>query len=249
MKWMATDEGVLGRSLGLFFSRDGDGRLHRRLAEKLYTIHRYESEHGGDEHGLPRSHLSDLIGFVYPGMPAADAARHLIENIKECRATAFWKRAEMPSFRSFWMARMRGNITRSRAASSCAASTTRCSARAGMEAVTVSEAIARHKTSATLTILVPGSWINANFNVWIGAPEDNRAWDYLYHARNFYEQNEAGASETQRKLAFEELLIAEGSDWNWWYGPEHHSANERGVRRALPQASVERVPGAGRDSA
>jgi hypothetical protein len=28
-------------------------------------------------------------------------------------------------------------------------------------------------------------------------------------------------------VAFEELLIAEGSDWNWWYGPEHHSANDR----------------------
>jgi hypothetical protein len=24
----------------------------------------------------------------------------------------------------------------------------------------------------------------------------------------------------------EEILIAEGSDWNWWYGPEHHSAND-----------------------
>ena len=23
------------------------------------------------------------------------------------------------------------------------------------------------------------------------------------------------------------MLIAEGSDWNWWYGPEHHSANDR----------------------
>jgi hypothetical protein len=30
----------------------------------------------------------------------------------------------------------------------------------------------------------------------------------------------------QRALAKEELLIAEGSDWNWWYGPEHHSAND-----------------------
>ena len=29
------------------------------------------------------------------------------------------------------------------------------------------------------------------------------------------------------QLAFEEILIAEGSDWNWWYGPEHHSANDR----------------------
>ena len=58
----------------------------------------------------------------------------------------------------------------------------------GVEAVTVSEAIARHEPLAKLTSLVPGSWINANFNVWIGAPEDNRAWDYLYNARNFYAQ-------------------------------------------------------------
>jgi hypothetical protein len=75
--------------------------------------------------------------------------------------------------------------------------------------------------------LVPGSWIDANFNVWIGAPEDNRSWDYLYHARQFYEQKGPAASEAQRTLAHEELLIAEGSDWNWWYGPEHHSANDR----------------------
>ena len=97
----------------------------------------------------------------------------------------------------------------------------------GIEAVTVSEAIARHKNVSHLKSIVPGSWINANYNVWIGAPEDNKAWDYLHHARNFYEQEAAGATEPQRKLAFEEILIAEGSDWNWWYGPEHHSANDR----------------------
>jgi hypothetical protein len=97
----------------------------------------------------------------------------------------------------------------------------------GVEAVTISEAIARHKDFGKMTSLVPGSWINANFNVWIGAPEDNKAWDYLYAARQYYEQAAPNASDAQRMLAFEELLIAEGSDWNWWYGPEHHSANDR----------------------
>ncbi len=97
----------------------------------------------------------------------------------------------------------------------------------GIEAVTVSEAIARHRDFGKLTSLVPGSWINANFNVWIGAPEDNRSWDHLYQARNFYAEAATRASDAQRKLALEELFIAEGSDWNWWYGPEHHSANDR----------------------
>jgi hypothetical protein len=36
-----------------------------------------------------------------------------------------------------------------------------------------------------------------------------------------------GPMKQQRKLALEEIMIAEGSDWNWWYGPEHHSANDR----------------------
>jgi hypothetical protein len=31
--------------------------------------------------------------------------------------------------------------------------------------------------------------------------------------------------EIARMLAYEELLIAEGSDWCWWYGPEHGSEN------------------------
>ena len=97
----------------------------------------------------------------------------------------------------------------------------------GMEAVTVSEAITRQSSFPRLTSLVPGSWINANFNVWIGAPEDNRAWDYLSSARDFYARTAPGASDSARRLAFEEVLIAEGSDWNWWYGPEHHSANDR----------------------
>ena len=74
---------------------------------------------------------------------------------------------------------------------------------------------------------MPGSWINANFNVWIGAPEDNKAWDLLSEARDYYDRHANRVSETQRKLAWEELMIAEGSDWNWWYGPEHHSANDR----------------------
>ncbi len=226
VNWMATDEGVLGRSLGINFARDGEGRLSPQNAEKLYTVHRFESSSTA-MHLIFRDHtISDLIGFVYSGMPAQDAANHLIHNIKQAaqpvlsqgrdavvsiildgeNAWEYYPRSGREFLRRFYDALQR---------------------EAGVEAVTVSEAIARHRDFGKLTSLVPGSWINANFNVWIGAPEDNRSWDYLYHARNFYAANAPRASEVQRKLAFEELLIAEGSDWNWWYGPEHHSANDR----------------------
>jgi alpha-amylase/alpha-mannosidase (GH57 family) len=226
IKWMATDEGVLGRSLGLFFSRDGTGRLSPELAEKLYSVYRYEN--GQTEmHLLFRDHtLSDLIGFVYSGMPAAEAAQHLMKNIKEAaqpvlskgkdavipiildgeNAWEYYPHSGREFLRRFYDALQK---------------------EPGLEAVTVTEAIARQRNFQQLGSITPGSWINANFNVWIGAPEDNRSWDYLYNARNFYAQAAASATEAQRKLAFEELLIAEGSDWNWWYGPEHHSANDR----------------------
>jgi hypothetical protein len=80
--------------------------------------------------------------------------------------------------------------------------------------------------AATLDHIFPGSWINANFDVWIGAEEDNKSWDYLLRARQAYDRAaDTPVPEDRRRLAFEELLIAEGSDWNWWYGPEHDSAN------------------------
>jgi len=226
IKWMATDEGVLGRSTGVFFQRDGNGRLPASLAERLYNIHRYENCETS-MHLVFRDHtISDLIGFVYSGMDPADAAGHLLRNIKDAaqpvlaqgrdavvsvildgeNAWEYYPKSGREFLRRFYDALQR---------------------EPSLEAVTVSEAIARQRNISPLKSLVPGSWINANFNVWIGAPEDNRAWDYLHHAREFYAQNAARASQPQRKLAFEEIMIAEGSDWNWWYGPEHHSANDR----------------------
>ena len=92
VKWMATDEGVLGRSLGVFFARDGNGQLNSDLAHRLYTIYRYEN--GGTEmHLLFRDHtISDLIGFVYSGMPPQDAANNLISKIKDSAQAGGGKR-------------------------------------------------------------------------------------------------------------------------------------------------------------
>ncbi|MBV8475980.1 MAG: glycoside hydrolase [Acidobacteria bacterium] len=226
IEWMASDEGVLGRSLATFFARDSQGRLDATSARKLYTVYRYERQNAQMDLIFRDHTLSDLIGFVYSGMAAQEAAAHLIKSIRNAaqplldqgldalvpiildgeNAWEYYSRSGREFLRRFYDALQKAP---------------------GIEAVTVSEAILRQTEKPRLTSIVPGSWINANFNVWIGAPEDNRAWDYLYHARNFYAQNAGRAGDDQRQLAYEELLIAEGSDWNWWYGPEHHSANDR----------------------
>jgi alpha-amylase/alpha-mannosidase (GH57 family) len=228
IEWMATDEGVLGRSIGYNFSRDGHGRLHGDSAEMLYNIHRYEKGETRMNMVFRDHTLSDLIGFVYSGMPPQDAANHLLQSVRECarpvlergrdavvpiildgeNAWEYYPQSGREFLRRFYDGLQRDPL---------------------IEPVTISEAIARHKESNfnRLNRLVPGSWINANFNVWIGAPEDNKAWDLLCEARDYYDRNGDRVSEAQRKLAWEELLIAEGSDWNWWYGPEHHSANDR----------------------
>jgi alpha-amylase/alpha-mannosidase (GH57 family) len=226
VNWVATDEGVLSRTTGMSFIRDVQGRLPDASAEKLYNVHRYEQ--GATRMNiLFRDHaISDLIGFVYSGMPPAEAAAHLMRNIKESaqpvlnagrdatiaiildgeNAWEYYPKSGREFLRRFYDALQKDS---------------------SIEAVTVSEAIERERNPNILQGLVPGSWINANFNVWIGSPEDNKSWDYLYHARNFYSHASQHVSEEQRKLAMEELFIAEGSDWNWWYGPEHHSANDR----------------------
>jgi alpha-amylase/alpha-mannosidase (GH57 family) len=228
VEWMATDEGVLGRSLDFNFARHNGDHLTADGAERLYNIYRYEEDETR-MHMVFRDHrLSDLIGFVYSGMPAQDAANHLIKNIKDSaqplldrgknavvsiildgeNAWEYYPQSGREFLRRFYDALQRDEQ---------------------IEPVTISEAIARHGESdfGQLHNLVPGSWIDANFNVWIGAPEDNHAWDLLAEARDYYDRHANRVSEAQRKIAWEELLIAEGSDWNWWYGPEHHSANDR----------------------
>jgi len=75
--------------------------------------------------------------------------------------------------------------------------------------------------------IFPGSWIDANFYIWIGHADDQKAWSQLADARDALDDAvrhgvDAGAVVEAR----EELLIAEGSDWFWWYGDDHSSAHD-----------------------
>ncbi|MBC7925509.1 MAG: glycoside hydrolase [Bryobacteraceae bacterium] len=216
-RWFATDNGVLGRTLGVVPD-----------ASTTYRPYLWKQD-GHQMYGLFRDHyLSDLIGFVYSRMGAEEAATHFLDRIRDnCRgildggsdalvpifldgenAWEYYQESGRPFLRELYR---------------------RITDDPSMSALTVSEALGRVQ-AREIPKIFPGSWINANFDVWLGAEEDNRSWEYLLRARQTYDHVKQSPAwqtipEDRRKLAFEELLIAEGSDWNWWYGPEHSSAN------------------------
>jgi alpha-amylase/alpha-mannosidase (GH57 family) len=228
-RWFATDEGVLGRTLKVGFWRDGSGFPEN--AQQMYTpwkIRRGERELTG----LFRDHyLSDLIGFVYTRMDAGAAAEDLHRRIRAIgeripgprpatvtiildgeNAWEWYPGNGREFLRQFYR---------------------RVESDPDLRALTASEAIAATGDLPVLDGIFPGSWINANFDIWIGHAEDVRAWDLLRDARAAFahmKERKAGGKtkpdEGQLAHAYESVLAAEGSDWCWWFGPEHGSAND-----------------------
>lgn len=211
-KWAATDNGVLARTL-------------EQHATPYLTYRPYEWQQGGNRMKVIfRDHeLSDLIGFVYSRMDTYEAAGHFLGRIREnCGSIlASGRDALVPVILDGENAWEHYDLSGRPFLSEVYR---RIAADGQMEALTVSEALDR-VDAQPLSRIFPASWISANFDVWIGAEEDNRAWELLLRARQAYDTASPNVSETQRALAWEELLIAEGSDWCWWYGPEHHSDN------------------------
>ncbi len=73
--------------------------------------------------------------------------------------------------------------------------------------------------------LFTASWIDEmgsphgnDLNIWIGSPEENRAWETLGRARDRID--EVGATPMTHPDVYESLYVAEGSDWFWWYGDD-----------------------------
>ncbi|MBM4391721.1 MAG: glycoside hydrolase [Deltaproteobacteria bacterium] len=67
--------------------------------------------------------------------------------------------------------------------------------------------------SGRVSRLHTGSWIDANFRIWIGHEEDREAWRQLAAARALLGDDAPAA-------AREAMWRAEASDWTWWYGDD-----------------------------
>jgi hypothetical protein len=75
-----------------------------------------------------------------------------------------------------------------------------------------------------LSRLHTGSWIDADFHIWIGHAEKNRGWDWI--ARTRAALVDAGQTPERSPRAWEALYAAEGSDWFWWFGDDHYTTDK-----------------------
>lgn len=75
-----------------------------------------------------------------------------------------------------------------------------------------------------ITEIYPGSWINASFYTWIGQPQKQRAWYWLAKTRNLIEEHKNDSQKYSKAMEF--MLVAEGSDWFWWYGDDNIAPNK-----------------------
>jgi alpha-amylase/alpha-mannosidase (GH57 family) len=226
IKWMATDEEILAKSLDIVLDRDFSGVSKK--PEVLYRPYRAKSD-GRAMNVVFRDHtLSDLIGFVYSKWDPSNAVDDFIGRLGRIRKDLAAKKTDglvtivLDGENAWEHYRNDGRDFLYRLYE-------RLSREDEFKVVTISEHLEKSSEPDTLPKLFPGSWIGHNFNIWIGHEEDNAAWDALSKTRGDLEEfaKEPGVDEKKLSLAWEELYIAEGSDWCWWYGDDHTSENDR----------------------
>jgi hypothetical protein len=214
--WVASDEGVLLRSLPPASPR----------ALSLYRPWRVAA--GDRELAMlfrDRS-ISDLVGFTYARQAADVAAADFTERV--AAAGEAWRRdggkgpATVGVFldgENPWERYVRSGHDFLDALYRSLGTDRR------IETVTLSEAVASAE-GPPIARIHSGSWIEASYRIWIGHREDRLAWTALGRAREAVEGARlAGAPADRVEHALRHLRAAEGSDWYWWYGEDFSTEN------------------------
>ena len=232
LEWFASDEGVLARSLGVEMKRDDIGALLE--PGLLYRPLRYD---GGTAIFRDRE-LSDRIGFMYGDMTPHDAVGDMIWKLERARdrlpdeggpylaaiildGENAWE--QYPNNGNDFLRYLYGTLQQDER----------------FETVRVSEFLDRNKATVELRDLATGSWIDANLRVWSGEPAHARAWSALERTRRFA-QEQWGPLRHMPKSVRQPLMVAEGSDWFWWYS-SRNSSPEDYVFDSLFRANLEVV--------
>ncbi len=219
--WSASDESILGRTLG------DETPPYAHCFPWRFT-------RGSDSLTLLfRDHdLSDRIGFVYSRMDAVEAVNDFIEGLLSRRTGIVEEYGESGLKEGVIPVILDGEncweYYPGNGRPFLDELYRRLTDHPEFEPVTfsdVSESLTE-EYSRTIEHVHPGSWIGGNFKIWIGGPEENRAWELLAQTRSDLMRMRSTLSDETFFSAYEEFLAAEGSDWFWWFGEENSSEND-----------------------
>ena len=212
VRWAASDELVLERSRG------SEARGHDRFSSWRW------GGRDGPLHLVFRDHeLSDRVGFAYQHWRADHAAADFVKSVRErCR----WARSVGVEAPLLAVILDGENPWESYFDDGAPFLAQLFSAMEGAaDLVTVLPDAALAEGSAPLQRVHAGSWIDANFRIWIGSRAKDRAWEALGAAAEVVEEAvAAGAAGVERARA--SLRVAQASDWFWWYGDDFVSAEK-----------------------
>ncbi|HBZ00843.1 MAG TPA: glycoside hydrolase, partial [candidate division Zixibacteria bacterium] len=172
--------------------------------------------------------LSDNIGFVYSGWDPEKAADDFVGKLWEIHRNIINNRVESPIVPIILDGENAWEYYRNDGHDFLEALYNKIDNSPWLETVTFSQFLSENPNLGKLPKLFPGSWISHNFSVWIGHAEDNKAWDMVFKAREELEafQKANPAFDIKKmELAWKEIFISEGSDWCWWFGPDHIGPN------------------------
>jgi alpha-amylase/alpha-mannosidase (GH57 family) len=219
LKWIAADEAIL-------FNSAKELRGDRRFLFRPFTL-----QNGGKSLNMIfRDHgLSDSIGFVYSKWNPEDAANDFISKIKNI-SDFVGNSYDAPLVSVILDGENCWEYYSNDGWDFLTALYEKLSAEPSIETVRISDYLERFPPKNTISSLMAGSWINGNFGIWIGHPQDNASWDCLSQTRDFLtdflEKNQGFKGSSHEQDAWKTLYAAEGSDWNWWYGDDHSSGND-----------------------
>lgn len=221
IRWTATDEGILEKSISRYIASRGKEAF-------LYRPYTFEKEGSNINIIFRDRELSDLISFHYWKEDANKAVEDLVGRIK--RISSHTLDYKFPPLITIILdGENPWEYYRNDGRDFLVSLYRRLSSEREIKCVTISEALSIIKERERLVRIFPGSWINSNFDIWIGHEEDQAAWDLIKRARDLVvESEEKGEIDRERiEQTWTQIYIAEGSDWFWWYGDEHYTELDR----------------------
>jgi len=228
LAWAASDEEVLAAGLDLD-DRPSPDQLYRPWLAADGRLSLVFRDH----------RLSDLIGFVYRDWSARDAARDFVGRLRRIAGRA--GDGDRPPLVSVildgenpwgWYPDAGEAFLRELYQ--------RIEADDELETTTVGGYLERFPAQDRLASVFPGSWIDHSFSTWIGGREHRRAWELLGGALEAVKRHAPG--DDGYDDAVRHLMIAEGSDWFWWYSESQHTL-DADIFDALFRAHVAEVYG------